>query len=325
MSKLPCRKCPECGLYHDLSVVVCDACNADLGNIPALVIETDDIAPDEKGKIDENVPVFVQKCPRCGALNFTPSKEERVKLCCGCNKKRVAAVEPEEYVAEEVKSDVDETEDDISDNSIDNANTEGAKANVLFNTVDDDDDDDDDDDGGTFAFWNNMLADTQRKSGMPESVKQEKTSVEPEKKSVSYDDDDDDDDDDDVSGWSDFLSEESKPQKSNAEKIGSKITLTAINYGQLTFTLDSQTCGRYLLGRSANQSLFLEKDERVSNKHCYLYYNNNSWYVEDKHSSNGTFVNSEDIGFNGVRKLNDGDRLILGHESNSMAFRVSIE
>ena len=82
---------------------------------------------------------------------------------------------------------------------------------------------------------------------------------------------------------------------------------------------------QYMLGRSAEQSAFLENDHRVSNRHCYLSYKNGAWYVKDNHSSNGTAVNSRDIGLNGESRLNDGDELKLGHHPDSMAFKVMIK
>ena len=94
-------------------------------------------------------------------------------------------------------------------------------------------------------------------------------------------------------------------------------------YGKLTFTVKADSGAQYMLGRSANQSSFLASDKRVGNEHCYLYFKDGFWYVKDNHSANGTAVNSKDIGLNGEARLNNGDELILGHNSDSMAFKIS--
>ena len=103
------------------------------------------------------------------------------------------------------------------------------------------------------------------------------------------------------------------------------MTLTAVTYGKCVFTVSSDMEEDYLLGRNANQRDFLANDIRVGNKHCYLKFKDGAWYVRDNDSSNGTAINSVDIGLGGERVLRDGDVLKLGHHSDSMAFRVSIK
>ena len=120
-----------------------------------------------------------------------------------------------------------------------------------------------------------------------------------------------------------ILGVEDHPQSSSIEEKAS-ITLTAITYGQFAFTVKASDGKPYLLGRSANQHEFLKHDLRVGNEHCYLVFKNGFWYVIDNHSSNGTAVNSQDIGLDGERILNNGDELKLGHHSDSMAFRITI-
>lgn len=318
MSKIPCKKCKSCGFYHDLSVMTCDECGADLKNFPALMIETEDIPGEKYGEIDENVAVFVQKCSACGALNFTADKDSPVKMCHNCHKTRVASVDPEEYIesSEGVHTDddvMDDNEDVSSGGTTQNGTTIGT-ANVLF----DDDDDDDDDDS---AQWQGILGNIRKSVGGAEPTPSKKVE---EKKNVAPPVvADDDDDDEGVSDWSGILGGSPTPKKVVAEQHKPSITLTAVRYGRLSFTIETKD-GEYMLGRSANQSEFLRSDGRVGNEHCYLYFKNGSWYVKDNHSSNGTAVNSRDLGLNGESKLNDGDELKLGHHPDSMAFKITI-
>lgn len=306
MSKLPCKQCKSCGVYHDLSVTTCDDCGADLSTIPALLVETDEIACEAYGEINEEVTVFVQKCSACGALNFTADKETPVRVCYNCHKTRVASIEPTPYGVEEEKTPVEETPAAPTE--------ENVKPTVLFDTDEDDDDDEEDS-----AQWQGILGNIRKSVGGAEPTPA-KPAVAPAPQPVV---DDDDDDDDDGADWSGILGGTAAPKAATVQKRPS-ITLTAIRYGLLSFTVEAKPDVQYMLGRSANQSKFLCNDGRVSNQHCYLYFQNGAWYVKDNHSANGTAVNSRDIGLDGESRLNDGDELKLGHHADSMAFKVMI-
>lgn len=102
-----------------------------------------------------------------------------------------------------------------------------------------------------------------------------------------------------------------------------KITLTAVN-GNLTFSVKAQEGEKYMLGRSANQREFLIRDLRVGNEHCFLFYAGGFWHVKDNHSKNGTFVNGKDIGEDGEQIIIEGDRITLGHDIDSITFRIGM-
>ena len=150
--------------------------------------------------------------------------------------------------------------------------------------------------------------------------------------------DDDDDDEDDVTIWQDILggirsaagSAVPSPEFSPApaaprSAAGQELTLTAIRYGKLSFTLRAGQAGLpFLLGRSAGYGDFLSQDIRVSNEHCYLTFQDGAWVVIDNHSTNGTAVNKRFLDINGRQALHDGDELMLGHHPDSMAFRIAI-
>ena len=100
--------------------------------------------------------------------------------------------------------------------------------------------------------------------------------------------------------------------------------------GMEVVQLDADTMtDRYMLGRAANLSQILCKDMRVGNFHCYLLYKDNSWYVYDNNSTNGTSVNGEVIGSKltngGERRLNNGDLLRLGHSVDCITFIIKLE
>ena len=261
MSKIPCKKCRSCGLYSDLSVMTCK-CGEDLSKIPALLIETDDIPLEQCGVINKEVPVYVQKCSRCGAENYTADKNSPIMRCHNCNRTTVASVVPVKW---------------FDDSSADNSETNDSLLGIPPATSDPEDSQRDwprDSETDEPTSWSSILDGIEIVAGGPKS----------------------------------------------------DITLTAIgNYTGLSFTLSANLDEPYLLGRDANQSKFLEKDERIGRKHCYLIFKDNSWYVKDNESKNGTAVNSIDIGENGEERLSDGDELKLGHHPDSMTFRISIK
>ena len=116
-------------------------------------------------------------------------------------------------------------------------------------------------------------------------------------------------------GWENILDEKAKTKQ---------IHLTAKAYGELSFSITPDD-GKYMLGRSAKHGDFLSQDMRIGNEHCYLFYKDGDWFVKDNNSKNGTFVDSRDIGINGVQVLKNGSELKLGHNDNSVAFKISIE
>ena len=96
MRQIPLKRCPVCGLYHDIAQEQC-TCGADLRKVPGLIP-----GPDEQirpGRIDEQLPLYVQVCSSngCGAENFTADPEKRVKICYRCGRGRVALVSPVPY------------------------------------------------------------------------------------------------------------------------------------------------------------------------------------------------------------------------------------
>ena len=323
MSKIPCRKCPGCDLFHSISVLSCVECGRDLIGIPALLVEIEEIPEKFYGEIDVDDAVYVQKCPACGALNFTSSIEEPVKICYNCYKKRVASITRTEYTVNENSNVVSEdSAKKKGSNSVADPQEEKVNISVFDIEKDDDDDDDDDDD---LSSWKDTLGNIRQAVGSaplkkPPVSTEISTAID---EGVPDEDDEDDEDDDDVD-WTGILGSKSKPEKSNPVATKKVITLTAIRYGRLSFTIEAKESGLYMLGRSANQSNFLSNDGRVGNEHCYIFFKNGFWYVKDNHSKNGTAVNSRDIGKNGEHILSDGDELKLGHHPDSMAFRITI-
>ncbi len=269
MGKVPCRKC-SCGRYHDLAALQC-SCGEDLDELTAELIETDDLMPEQRGTISEDVPVYVLRCPVCGAVDYTPESDSRERRCPNCNtfrKIKPLPYEPPTSAPAEEGMDTDA------------------------------------------AVWTAMRESISQTIGGTET-----TDTAPQE---------DEDAEEAAVGWDALLSKSApKPSPAPAATPRGEITLSALRYGSLCFMV-SAADAPYLLGRSARQAAFLAADMRVSNEHCSLLFRDGVWYVRDDNSSNGTAVNGRDIGLNGERRLADGDELKLGHEADSMAFRVTI-
>lgn len=63
------------------------------------------------------------------------------------------------------------------------------------------------------------------------------------------------------------------------------------------------------VGRGADNHIVLEGDS-VSRRHAHFEHRNDAWYAVDDNSTNGTFVNEEQI--MGTVQLNNGDRIKVG-------------
>ncbi len=69
------------------------------------------------------------------------------------------------------------------------------------------------------------------------------------------------------------------------------------------------------VGRLAGSDILLPKDKLASRRHATIHYENGNYVVHDEGSSNGTFVNGQQLEGMGSQVLHDGDRLGVGeHE-----------
>ena len=71
------------------------------------------------------------------------------------------------------------------------------------------------------------------------------------------------------------------------------------------FPLDAVTS----LGRDVNNSIVVE-DPFASSEHAVLTFRGRAWYVEDRGSTNGTYVNGSPV--QGVAPMGFGDELQVG-------------
>lgn len=285
MGKIVCKRCPNSECgIYNDLSVDICECGTDLRQVPGVLVDIP-VLPELAGEINETLPVFVQKCSYCGTENYILDPAKPAKVCHNCHRPRIASVVPSPFLLEERKREQDTGTQILGHNHAPEILVQKTDAGFF------DDDDDDDDE---FLTWANImqLPEDEHKPG---PSKQDSDATTRKAQAVT------------------------KPAHST-------LTLTALCYGNLSVTLtEGKDRLPYLLGRSANQAQFLGQDLRVGNEHCELGFRNGSWYVHEIRAQNGTAVNRwEFLDIGGERILHDGDELILGHHSDSMAFRITI-
>lgn len=317
MKTMPCKQCPQCGLYNDFTVGVCE-CGTTLNHIEAKIIDIDEVPPEQFGDIDTELHVFVQKCSACGALNYTDSPSNPVIICYNCHKTRVASIVPVEY-SPDIVDEAELPAEEYNFISSTYANCQSTMQEKIDSQNDSDEEDSDS------AKWQGILQNIQNVVGLTSKEKEirELSDCMQKQTEPPVITSDCDFADDDVGDWTDILETPLDP-KIETVSAETSIKLTEIRKGSFSFVVDSNE-KTYMLGRSANQGNFLGQDGRVGNEHCYLFCKNGIWYVKDNNSKNGTAVNSRDIGQGGECILSNGDELKLGHHADSMAFRITIK
>mgnify|MGYP002623245951 CR=1 FL=1 len=80
------------------------------------------------------------------------------------------------------------------------------------------------------------------------------------------------------------------------------------------------TNGAIIGRRMGIYSQFLAQFSYISGTHAQLHYNQNQWLIEDKNSSNGTYVNGSQVASGQVVPLHHGDLVQLAN----IEFRVEV-
>ncbi|MGN0680084.1 MAG: FHA domain-containing protein [Oscillospiraceae bacterium] len=297
MSKIACRKCPKCGKFSDVSVNKCE-CGSDISQEFAYPVEPDELDSGVVGRINRNLVFYYQKCKNCGSIIFTDDKANRATICLNCNSKSISK-DPILYTEVEANTDSDKKPKSAAESKIiipsrDSAEKQKSSESSLSP-------EEYKEETENWAVTFSQLFEKAAERG----VSKERI--------------------DEI--FRDLLDEKSIPksQKAPEKTVVHRVVLSAVRYGKYEIAFDAKPDCSYVLGRSANGAEYLANDLRVGNNHCILRFDNDSWWVIDNHSSNGTFVNNGDIGYNGQCVLHNGDLLKLGHDADSAEFRVTIE
>ena len=91
-----------------------------------------------------------------------------------------------------------------------------------------------------------------------------------------------------------------------------RVRLTALGYPDRRFDIDLMTHQGRTLGRDGRADAILEGDGKLSGVHCELEWDGAALYVQDRGSTNGTFVNGVPIRGKSWMPLEDGATLRIG-------------
>ncbi len=86
-------------------------------------------------------------------------------------------------------------------------------------------------------------------------------------------------------------------QMSGKAQVGTSVIIPAITLEPREFNFPSRTFKNQkviTIGRNDGNDIHF-KDIELSNHHAMLYFHQNQWWIEDIHSTNGTFINGEKL------------------------------
>ena len=87
-----------------------------------------------------------------------------------------------------------------------------------------------------------------------------------------------------------------------------KLYIVRGKYEQISLGLKDH---RTYMGRSPENDIQIQ-DNYVSRKHLELYKKGDRYFIRDLNSANGTFVNGKRIGPKVVRRVKEGDTIVIG-------------
>jgi pSer/pThr/pTyr-binding forkhead associated (FHA) protein len=102
------------------------------------------------------------------------------------------------------------------------------------------------------------------------------------------------------------------PRKNKNSSLGILPSALRVISGQLTGTVVPLSGVDILIGREPGNTLTMA-DDFVSAKHARIFTNKKAWFVEDLHSTNGTFINSKKI--TKISELAVGDKIKIGRST----------
>jgi len=69
--------------------------------------------------------------------------------------------------------------------------------------------------------------------------------------------------------------------------------------------------GEYIIGRHPSSNIVIP-DPFISRRHAKIYHRDGEWVIEDLGSTNGTFVDGEDIREKGAVRVRNGSEIVVG-------------
>ena len=99
---------------------------------------------------------------------------------------------------------------------------------------------------------------------------------------------------------------------------GKKTNILLENIHNPDIAFKKEIGNELLIGRKPGCDIIIGKDKTISAKHCKIVKNQDEFFIEDCHSTNGTRLNNEQLV--AIKKISTGDIVEIGQ----MRFRISI-
>ena len=100
----------------------------DLRDIPEQLVEIQNFPQKSINETAKFHNVFIQKCPVCGAMNFTSSADEPNTICYNCHRKPIASITPVSFVPKNDDTDDTGEKDDRNTENRENDAKTGIRA-----------------------------------------------------------------------------------------------------------------------------------------------------------------------------------------------------
>lgn len=106
--------------------------------------------------------------------------------------------------------------------------------------------------------------------------------------------------------------EGSVPDKSGASAPKAKLVGWLVSFTHDQYGRDSRLReGRNEIGTNPEMDVVITEDSTMSNHHATIVYKKGKLFIQDEMSSNGTYLNDEDI-LGPPREIKDGDKITMG-------------
>ncbi len=110
----------------------------------------------------------------------------------------------------------------------------------------------------------------------------------------------------------------SEPPKRNSKRVTGLMPSKKVNYPSLLRLSNNDIIdidkSKFSVGYNSDCDFSFQDNEHISGRHCVFYYSDGEVFVMDEKSTNGTYINGEEISYGKKVKLNFGDKITLADE-----------
>lgn len=117
-----------------------------------------------------------------------------------------------------------------------------------------------------------------------------------------------------IAGVTDTVAADGTPNLDAASRAARKIVGWILSYTLDPMGVDYRIYeGSNTIGRDPENTITITKDPTISGEHVNILYRNGKFYIKDKMTANGTYLNGEELEVEKAYDLIDGDLLRFGN------------